>query len=450
MKDLKLVGLKSHDCHTLMQQLLPVVIRGVLPKHVRNAITRFCFFFNVLCNKVIDASKLDNVQTEIVTTLCLLEKYFPPSFFDIMVHLTVHLVREVKLCGPVWYRWMFPFERYMRTLKGYVRNRNRPEGCMAECYIAEEAVEFCSEFLSNMNTIGIPSKHRETMLTKSLSCANVHVCCHEEWEQAHRYVLENDTEVDPYIREHMTHLKQKYPMKGAKWLQDKHHRSFISWFHEHVTNTTSSSSNQLSEKVKLLAHGPSKQVLKYSSYMIDGVTYHTKERDNARVVQNSSVSLCAQTMQVASAKDKNPTTTDMMYYGVIQEIWELIYHDIRVPMFKCDWVENNTGIRVDDNGFTLVNLKRMGFKSDPFILGTQAKQVFYVEDPQDPTWSVVLSTPNREYFEYITDDNLGDPSIHYQCFTKGMPSMDIDETDDNEPPCIRADCDGIWVDNGNS
>ncbi|CAL8174093.1 unnamed protein product [Prunus armeniaca] len=78
-------------------------------------------------------------------SLCLLEKYFPPSFFDIMVHLVVHLVREVRLCGPVYFRWMYPFERYMKVLKGYVQNRTRPEGCIAEWYIAEEAVEFCTE-----------------------------------------------------------------------------------------------------------------------------------------------------------------------------------------------------------------------------------------------------------------------------------------------------------------
>ncbi|KAL5580458.1 hypothetical protein UlMin_012900 [Ulmus minor] len=41
MKDLKLINLKSHDCHTLMQQLLPVAIRGVLPKEVRNTIIQF-------------------------------------------------------------------------------------------------------------------------------------------------------------------------------------------------------------------------------------------------------------------------------------------------------------------------------------------------------------------------------------------------------------------------
>ena len=199
LKDLKLIGLKSHDYHALMQQLLPVAIRGVLPKHVRDTITRLCFFFNVLCNKVIDVSRMDDMQREIVTILCLLEKYFPPSFFDIMIHLSVHLVREVKLCGPVWYRYMYPFERYMKILKGYVRNRNRPEGCMAESYIAEEAVEFCSDYLSSVHTIGIPSSHRQIELTKPLSGAVVYSTTHDELTQAHRYVLANDAEIDLYI-----------------------------------------------------------------------------------------------------------------------------------------------------------------------------------------------------------------------------------------------------------
>ena len=56
MIDMKLYGLKSHDCHILLQQLLPVCIRSVLPKNVRVSIIRLCFFFNSLCNKVIDVS----------------------------------------------------------------------------------------------------------------------------------------------------------------------------------------------------------------------------------------------------------------------------------------------------------------------------------------------------------------------------------------------------------
>ena len=53
----------------------------------------------------------------------------------------------------VYLRWMYPFERFMKVLKGYVQNHNRPEGCIAECYIAEEAIEFCTEYLSNIDAI---------------------------------------------------------------------------------------------------------------------------------------------------------------------------------------------------------------------------------------------------------------------------------------------------------
>nr|XP_025877312.1 uncharacterized protein LOC107279254 [Oryza sativa Japonica Group] len=36
LQDLKLVGMKSHDCHVLITQLLPVAIRNILPPKVRN------------------------------------------------------------------------------------------------------------------------------------------------------------------------------------------------------------------------------------------------------------------------------------------------------------------------------------------------------------------------------------------------------------------------------
>ncbi|XP_048604739.1 uncharacterized protein LOC106409737 [Brassica napus] len=99
---------------------------GLLPKGPRLAITRLCAFFNLLCQRVIDREQLLVMEAEIVETLCLFERYFPPSFFDIMVHLTVHLGREARLVGPVHFRWMYPFERYMKVLKNFVRNTARP------------------------------------------------------------------------------------------------------------------------------------------------------------------------------------------------------------------------------------------------------------------------------------------------------------------------------------
>ena len=93
LNDLMLDGLKSHDYHVLMQQFLVVVIRDIWPNKVRIAITRLCLFDNTICSKVLDPIKLNELENEATIILCQLEIYFPPAFFDIMVHLIVNLVR---------------------------------------------------------------------------------------------------------------------------------------------------------------------------------------------------------------------------------------------------------------------------------------------------------------------------------------------------------------------
>ena len=64
VNDLKLVGLKSHDCHVLMPQVLPIAVRGILSHKVTVAITQLCFFFNAICSKVIDPQQLDELENE--------------------------------------------------------------------------------------------------------------------------------------------------------------------------------------------------------------------------------------------------------------------------------------------------------------------------------------------------------------------------------------------------
>jgi len=127
MQDLKLVGLKSHDYHVLMQQLLLVAFRAILPTFVIGILTRLCMFFNAICKKVINPRVFDDLKNEAIRLLCQLEMYFPPSFFDIMVHLIVHLVMKIQLCGSVFLRWIYLVERYMKILKGHVKNQYQPE-----------------------------------------------------------------------------------------------------------------------------------------------------------------------------------------------------------------------------------------------------------------------------------------------------------------------------------
>jgi len=107
----KIFGLKSHDCHILMEHLLPISIRNVLPNNVTVVVVELCSFFRQLCGKSLSQTELDKLQFRIIETLCHMEMLFPPTFFTIMVHLTCHLVGEAKLGGPVHYRWMYPIKR---------------------------------------------------------------------------------------------------------------------------------------------------------------------------------------------------------------------------------------------------------------------------------------------------------------------------------------------------
>lgn len=111
LKNRKLFGMKSHDCHVLMEQILPLAIRNVVPDNVTAVLVELCSFFRQLCAKSLSLVDLDKLQSQIILTLCHLEMLFHPSFFTIMVHLTIHLVGEAKLGGPVHYRWMYPIER---------------------------------------------------------------------------------------------------------------------------------------------------------------------------------------------------------------------------------------------------------------------------------------------------------------------------------------------------
>jgi hypothetical protein len=95
-------------------------------------------FFDALCSKELVEAELDRLSCSIREDVCRLEMIFPPAFFDIMIHFPVHLAEEATIRLLVCYRWMYPVEQYLRTVKGYVRNKAHPEGSIAEAYILEE------------------------------------------------------------------------------------------------------------------------------------------------------------------------------------------------------------------------------------------------------------------------------------------------------------------------
>jgi hypothetical protein len=147
-----LLGLKIHDCHILLQRILPVAFRGIMHTDIYEAIVELGNIFQQLCAKTLKLHVLHRMKYEIPIVLCKLEQIFPAALFDVMIHLDVHLPDEAILRGLVQYRWMYLVERRLYTLNHSVRNMARPEGSIAEAYVADECLLACSRYFDDLET----------------------------------------------------------------------------------------------------------------------------------------------------------------------------------------------------------------------------------------------------------------------------------------------------------
>ncbi|XP_019260528.1 PREDICTED: uncharacterized protein LOC109238508 [Nicotiana attenuata] len=180
----------------------------------------------------IQIDDLKQIEAQIPIMLCKLEKVFPPSFFDVMVHLPIHLASEAKIAGPIHYRCMYPVERWLYFLKSLIGNRTSPEGSIAEGYIANECMTLCSRYLHTIDTkFNRPERNYEGGLKKSNgglsmfyqpgSTMGAKEQCNleeNELEQAHIYILKNCDEVIPYLEGFaQTHVDTVQHLSDAEW-----------------------------------------------------------------------------------------------------------------------------------------------------------------------------------------------------------------------------------------
>ncbi|GJV27457.1 hypothetical protein Tco_1383905 [Tanacetum coccineum] len=259
--DNNITGLKSHDCHIMMHRLLPYGVQRYLPKNIAAPIIELCLFFKQLCARSLMQQDMAKAKKQLISMMINLEQIFPPDFFDIMIHLVIHLPDEAIQGGPLRYRWMFPFERYMKKLKNYVRNKAKPEGSIAEGYVAEEALTFCSRYLKDVETrFNRPGRNDDGLP-----------------EQPDKFQL------------YGLYLTTVLKSTQTSWLTEK---------------------NRLSEELFSLACGPT-SACTYPACIVNGVKFVVHERDILHTTQSSGVS--------------TPGLDGEMYYGQLEEILELTY-----------------------------------------------------------------------------------------------------------------------------
>ncbi|XP_074369055.1 uncharacterized protein LOC141709057 [Apium graveolens] len=406
MKERKVSGYKSHDAHFILQFLLQFAVVKTLKPEVAIPLMRLGAFFRGICGKVIELEDVEKLQKEIIEILCELEMIFPPAFFDIMVHLPIHLCKEIEFGGPVHLRWMFGIERYLCKLKSYVRNRSKPEGCVAEGYLVEECLTFCSRFFDEQSKSGTDTRDSHTDggypigSRRSREGKSIHLD-NKTWTNAHRYLLFNceNVEIEKLKDEHHTLVQKDDKLKRYK-RERMHTTDFQKWL-KYVVQKRDGISLELSS----LARGPLRSAKRFTGYNVNGYRFHNKLRDSRCTMQNSGVFLTALTTSFASAKDKNPIVGDVGYYGAIEEIIEVDYWGaVSVVLFRCCWYPKAE----DYYGLAKVNFSRLCQKEDPFVLATQVQQFFYIEDPTEKNLQFVLQKyPKDQYSEVEEVSDIG-------------------------------------------
>jgi hypothetical protein len=214
----------------------------------------FRFFFNALGQKVLTEGALESLEKRNYETLCFLEMYFSPTFYDISVHFIIHLIKEIKLLGPVFLHQMYAYERFNDILKSFVRNRAYSEGSMVQGYCTEEAMEWTLNYADPSNPISVPKSRHEGRLTEKWTIGKKDIIpAPNLFRCTHFHVLQQMSIMSEYLDEHKEVLLRDNPERNESWLANEDIIKFIGWLRDRISK---SSDTQISEYLKKLAHDP--------------------------------------------------------------------------------------------------------------------------------------------------------------------------------------------------
>ncbi|GJS73974.1 hypothetical protein Tco_0706815 [Tanacetum coccineum] len=173
-----------------------------------------------------------------------------------------------------------------------------------------------------------------------------------------------------------------------------------------------------------LAYGPTPSPISVNSCVVNGVRFVVHTHDERWTTQNNGI--CS-----SGKKDGE------MYYGQLEEILEFSYMSFKVVLFRVKWFDtSNEGLKIKRfvirNNITQIWAHGESFKDDQYILATQVKQVFYLEDmarrPLD--WKVVQDVNHKKFLNggviMVEDDH---DVIHFNNSSYLALSTSLDDLD---------------------
>ncbi|KAK1646431.1 hypothetical protein QYE76_064236 [Lolium multiflorum] len=192
----------------------------------------------------------------------------------------------------------------------------------------------------------------------------------------------------------------------------KHNSSFTRWFKQTqlVEAQRKRPSTEDEKLIYTLSQGPAHNVRTYQGYDINGYRFYTEEKDRNSENQNSGVTMLSYADDETNVKER--------FFGRIEEIWELNYCGETVPMFRVRWAKK---VEKEGRYFTTMVIpdaksKNASAKNEPWVLGSQVDQCFFITDPSRPS-RVVVRRGKRSIIGMQGDaneedlDKNGDPKM---------------------------------------
>ncbi|CAN6687318.1 unnamed protein product [Malus baccata var. baccata] len=305
---------------------------------------------------------------------------------------------------------------YLHKLKSYVRNKARPERSVAEGYLGDECITFCSRYLHRVET-KFNQRDRNDDGGKSFGKGVLKEMGIELLEAAKFYVLQNCDECLPFVQEHKNILMHS----GVRNVEESHRLQFSNWFHERIKQLYYD--NKVDKKMLLLALGPERRVKYYPGYYMSGFRFHTLQCDENKKTQNCGVMV----------KGENQIDS-VSWYGVLKDVVELRYTEgNRVVLFNCEWydiVRKGTGYKIDRYGIISINTTRKLNTKEPFVLANQATQAFYVREIKNKAWSYVVETKPRNVYDMPNVDDDDEPYQEEEAHGGIQANQNDDEDDE--------------------
>ncbi|MCO5572794.1 hypothetical protein L7F22_026553 [Adiantum nelumboides] len=351
----------------LTQHVLPLVIDGCLTTGVRDVIYRLGKLTRWITSKEIDISSIAQKKRECIELLCLMEKELPTSFFDIQVHILIHLVDEIEV---------------------------------AEGWVLGECMYYLAEYLERIDE-GAPCKwtlDEPTILLDEILCGKG-ICfkvSYEERTNLSTFVIYNSQCMEKFVEEYHEVISNAQGRRRGEKSSKTEPLSILGWL-SHCIKDGIMKGEVISDEQREIGLGCDREVHRYTNMWSYGQHLRVNRIDQKRQTQDSCIISFFKQQSHASARDTHLIEEELRYVGTIAGIYELGYCICKRVVLKVDWFcadykGARATMRQECSGvWSVDSSKPLRVTREPYILPAHYEQAFfYVAPDSNSPWRQVV------------------------------------------------------------